>query len=135
MKKTALFITPHPDDETLGCGGTIAKYKSQGINIFWLIVTEMKLEYGFTENQIKKRKEEINKINALYNFDGVFSLGFPPAGLENVNKSELIQKAAEIIESTQTTDIFLPFFGDAHSDHKIVFESFFLHVKVFAENQ
>ena len=91
----------------------------------------MKTEYGFSENQIKKRQDEINRIAEFYNFDGVFSLEFPPANLENIPKATLIQKAAEVIDSVQITEIFLPFFGDAHSDHKIVFESFFSACKSF----
>lgn len=134
MKKSVLFVAPHPDDESLGCGGTIAKYRTcsrDEIKIFWLLVTEMKSEYGFSENQIKKRQKEIAEISALYNFDDVFSLGLQSSDLENVSKSQLIQQAAEIIDLVQATDIFLPFFGDAHSDHKIVFESFFSACKSF----
>lgn len=131
MTKSVLFVAPHPDDETLGCGGTIAKYKSQGMNIFWLIVTEMKMEYGFSSEQVQKRASEINEVVSLYGFDNVFSLGFPPAGLENIGKADLIRKVAEIIDKVQVTDIFLPFFGDAHSDHKVVFESCFSACKSF----
>ena len=30
MKKKVLIITPHPDDETLGVGGSIAKLINKG---------------------------------------------------------------------------------------------------------
>ena len=30
-----IIILPHPDDETLGCGGTILKYKDIGDKIYW----------------------------------------------------------------------------------------------------
>ncbi len=36
MKKV-LFISVHPDDETLGAGGTILKHKNNGDQIFWLL--------------------------------------------------------------------------------------------------
>ena len=34
MKKNILIIAPHPDDETLGVGGTIAKFVTQGYKVF-----------------------------------------------------------------------------------------------------
>jgi len=39
MKKRVLVVAPHPDDETLGVGGTIAKFSSQGDEVFVLIVS------------------------------------------------------------------------------------------------
>ena len=34
-----ICVAVHPDDETLGCGGTILKHKSQGDEIFWMVLT------------------------------------------------------------------------------------------------
>ena len=34
-----LVIAVHPDDETLGCGGTLLRHKDEGDEIYWLIVT------------------------------------------------------------------------------------------------
>ena len=42
-----LVISPHPDDETLGAGGALLKFKDMGNKIFWLNVTNMKTEYGY----------------------------------------------------------------------------------------
>jgi len=36
-----LVIAPHPDDETLGCGGTILKHKDLRDQIYWLIITNI----------------------------------------------------------------------------------------------
>ena len=41
-----LVVAPHPDDETLGAGGLLLKYRVIGWNINWLILTNMKEEYG-----------------------------------------------------------------------------------------
>ena len=49
-----LIIAPHPDDETLGCGGTIIKHKSDGDKIYWLIVTNMLEEEGFDKDRVKE---------------------------------------------------------------------------------
>ena len=40
MKKV-IIISPHPDDETIGCGGTLLKHISNGDQVSWIIVTDI----------------------------------------------------------------------------------------------
>ena len=63
---TVLVVSPHPDDETLGCGGTLLRHKSQGDQLYWCIITEMKTEMGWSDNLVKSRINEINKISFRY---------------------------------------------------------------------
>ncbi len=42
-----LVITPHPDDETLGCGGTLLRRKAEGGSLAWLMVTAMTEQGGW----------------------------------------------------------------------------------------
>ena len=44
--KRILVIAPHPDDETLGCGGTILKNIKNGNQVHWLNMTKMDLLEG-----------------------------------------------------------------------------------------
>ena len=46
-----LVVAVHPDDETLGCGGTLLKHKSQGDNIHWLICTTMDKDDEYFEKR------------------------------------------------------------------------------------
>ena len=63
-----LVIAPHPDDETLGCGGTLLKHLDNGDKLYWLIMTSMQKKSGYTKEQIKLREEEIKSISKYYNF-------------------------------------------------------------------
>ena len=38
-KKTLVFVGAHPDDETFGIGGTLAKYASDGVNVYYICAT------------------------------------------------------------------------------------------------
>ena len=66
-------IAPHPDDETLGCGGTILKHKSKKDKIYWICVTSMKSSKSWSKIEIEKREKEIDKVIKEYQFD-VFEL-------------------------------------------------------------
>ena len=75
-RKNILVIAPHPDDETLGCGGTLLRHRSCGDAIHWLIVTRMSTKCGFTTRQISARKKDIRRVAGLFPFDTIHELGF-----------------------------------------------------------
>ena len=52
MNKQVIVIAPHPDDETMGCGGTLLRYVAEGDQIHWLILTAMTKELGFTHADV-----------------------------------------------------------------------------------
>ena len=58
-----LVVSPHPDDETLGAGGTLLRYKKEGNQIFWLNITDMKASDGWDEKVIKVRQNQIKAVN------------------------------------------------------------------------
>ena len=120
---SAVFIAPHPDDESLGCGGTIHSLKAMGAEIHWIIVTAMKKEEGFTDKQIKTREKEIQEITEHYGFDTVNNLNFTSAKLSSNSVSALIFSLKKVLADLLPTDLYLPFPGDSHSDHKYVFDA------------
>ena len=131
-----LVIAVHPDDETLGCGGTLLKHKANGDEIYWVIVTTIKNGYRgwdlkFSEEVIEKRDEEIEKVTKMYDFDGVFKLEFPTMRLDEVSMSELIGTISKVFNEIKPNIVYLPFKSDVHSDHRKVFEASFSCVKTF----
>ena len=54
-----LVIAPHPDDEVLGAGGTLLRYKSEGNSIACLIVTGITEDFGWSPEKISERDGEI----------------------------------------------------------------------------
>ena len=59
MKKI-LVIAPHPDDETLGCGGTLSRHQDKGDELYWIIVTCISEDMGWPESAVKKRDADID---------------------------------------------------------------------------
>ena len=66
-----LVVAPHPDDEVLGAGGALLRYKSEGNSIAWLIVTGITADFGWSSDKIAVRDLEIEKVTKFFNFDVV----------------------------------------------------------------
>ena len=90
-----LIIAPHPDDETLGCGGTLLKHKEQGDSIYWLVMTSIKAGKQYSDKQVKEQKQAITKVAKAYPFDGYHQANFEPAKLDTVPTIKLIEEVAK----------------------------------------
>mgnify|MGYP002672169823 FL=1 len=126
-----LVVSPHPDDETLGAGGTILRLKEEGNKIFWLNITGMTKGGIFSEEMQERRKEQLKKIEDFYKFEGTYNLNLPTAQLDSYNTSDAIDKIREVFTKVQPEMLILPDYNDAHSDHKKVFEWCYSCSKVF----
>jgi LmbE family N-acetylglucosaminyl deacetylase len=121
--KKILVIAPHPDDETLGCGGTLLKHISAGDQVHWLIVTSISSASGFSAARVTQRDEEIKTVAASYGFAGVYQSEFQTMRLDRVEKLQLIDSVASVVQKTQPDTIYIPYRNDAHSDHAAVFDA------------
>lgn len=123
VHQPVLVVAPHPDDETLGCGGTLLRHVAAGHAVYWLIVTTMRTEDGFSEAAIGRRQLEVEKVAAAYRFMKVYFLGLPSARLDTLPIGDLVPAIGRVIKATEPSIIYLPFPGDAHSDHAAVFKA------------
>lgn len=118
-----VVVAPHPDDETLGCGGTLLHHVASGDEVHWLIVTDMCCELGFTELQVGQRQTEIEQVSEAYGFADVHNLQFPPARLDFIPRAELISAISDIMKKLTPETVYLPYQGDVHTDHAVVFDA------------
>jgi N-acetylglucosamine malate deacetylase 1 len=130
MNKVAV-IAPHPDDETLGCGGTLLKHKSNNDEIHWIIATNMQTSEGYDDIVIKERNDEIQKVGTLFGFDSISKLNLPTTKVDEHGMSELVAKISSVINKIKPNIIYLPFKSDVHSDHKYIFEASYSCTKSF----
>ena len=130
MKKV-IIISAHPDDETLGAGGTILKHKKNGDEVHWLIVTDVFESEGFSNKRVLSRKLEIESVSKLYSFNKVYNLGFPTMKLNDTILFELVNKISLIFQVLQPEIIYIMNRSDAHSDHRIVFDAVMSCTKSF----
>lgn len=117
-----LVIAPHPDDEVLGCGGTIAKHVSNGDEVHLCVVTSAYTP-DWTPEFIKNRPLQIAKCQELLGISQVHLLDFPTVQLDTIPQKNLNDKISEVVGKTQADILYIPFKGDLNKDHRLIFES------------
>lgn len=131
MKNKVIVFAVHPDDETLGAGGTLLKHKSNGDEIHWVILTSMGKEIGFSDEKIKERQKEIQEVSAQYHFDSVTQLPFLATRLDQYPIGDIVQKISELVKKIAPDTVYLPFKNDIHTDHKVSFDALVGLTKTF----
>ncbi len=120
---SVLVIAPHADDETLGCGGTLLRHRAMGDAIHWLIVTDRQRADGSSDAAIQRREAEIQQVAAAYGFDSVHRLGLVPAQLDATPLAGIVDAMGKVVRSIAPRVVYLPFRGDVHTDHRVVFDA------------
>lgn len=118
-----IVIAPHPDDEVLGVGGTLLRRKAEGGEVAWLIVTRISEATGWSADRVAARERELEEVARLFAFDEVYRLGLPTAQLDAIPTAELVGKMSEVFQSFKPEEVFVPHYGDVHSDHRKVFDA------------
>ena len=133
MLKKLLIIAPHADDELLGCGGTALKRAKDGVEVGWLLATSINEQDGYTLEKVKERKNEIENVRIGLNIknENLYLLDLPPAKIDQISKSELVEKISNIFNIFKPEEIFIPYSFDIHSDHRVLFEAIVACTKWF----
>lgn len=126
-----LVISVHPDDETLGCGGTILKHKDNNDEIYWLILTRPDRVIGFSEEFIMRRETEIETVSKKYGFNKVFKLDFFTTKMHEIDFSILIDNISKVINEIQPQVIYMNNRTDIHTDHQIAAKAILSCTKSF----
>lgn len=121
MSKRILVIAPHPDDESLGLGGSISKFIKQGHEVQLLIVSGHLPPIYKREDYDVTVKEAYNAFDILGVENSTF-LEIPATQIADVPVHELNKKFTDIIDNFMPQMVFCPY-PDRHVDHRVVFES------------
>ncbi|EAJ6871915.1 PIG-L family deacetylase [Campylobacter coli] len=129
--KDIIVIAVHPDDETLGVGGTLLKHKLNGDRVHCIFCTGIYESEGFSREQVLKREEEIIQVCKMYNFDTYHCLGLKTTKIDEYSKSFLVEQFSQIFSKIAPNIVYLPFVYDVHSDHRAIFEAAYSCTKSF----
>lgn len=106
-----LIIGPHPDDQELGMGGTIAKLAGQRHNVLLLDMSNGEpTPHGSPEIRAREAKKAAEIL-------GVKRITLDLPNREITHSIQARHKVAAVIRQHQAQILFVPFFHDAHPDH------------------
>jgi N-acetylglucosamine malate deacetylase 1 len=112
-----LVVAAHPDDETFGLGGTIARHAQQGDTISVLFLTE-----GVTarHNVTKPQKIAAQKACAALGVEDVRFAGLPDQRLDGMPLLEVIKHIYELFGEIRPEMVYTHHRGDVNQDHRAV---------------
>jgi N-acetylglucosamine malate deacetylase 1 len=124
-KDRVLVVVAHPDDEVLGCGGTIARLAQEDHECSLLILAE-----GVTsrdkERKVKERekalstlREETKKAADVLGFADIRTASFPDNRMDSVDFLDVVKVVENEIERKKPSIIFTHFSQDLNIDHVI----------------
>ena len=117
-----LVIAPHPDDEVLGAGGTMAKLSESGHEVFVAVITVGKPP-AYSAEYVARVRAEAASAHDLLGVKEAIWLEQPAAGLSEVKNAVLNSAIGDVVQHVAPQTILVPFPGDIHVDHQLVFQS------------
>jgi N-acetylglucosamine malate deacetylase 1 len=117
-----MVFAPHPDDELVGCGGSIAKHVKLGNQVTVVYMTSGDAgNLKYTKEQLGKIREQeaknglkilgVSKLSFLRNRDGYLE-----------TSADNLVKTVELIRNSKPDVVYLPHAEDAHQDHKVTYD-------------
>ena len=129
MNKKILIVAAHPDDEVLGCFGTVARLIKEGYEAYTLILGEGKTsrdEERVLENkkdEIEVLNTEIQKANDIIGIKKVFVESFADNRFDSVDLLDIIKVISKVKEEIKPDIIFTHYEHDLNIDHQITYKA------------
>ena len=121
MARSVLVIAAHPDDEVLGCGGTVALHARAGDEVTAVIACEGEsLRYGpggVGQSEHSRRAAEMLGLKESRR------LGFPDQRLDTLTLLDLIAPLERAVQQVRPAVVYCQFGGDANRDHELLFRA------------
>jgi LmbE family N-acetylglucosaminyl deacetylase len=123
-----LICAAHPDDEVLGCGGTIARLAGEGHDVYIAILGE-----GITARFSKRDEADADLIKTLHaasreaarllGAKDVFMYNLPDNRFDTVPLLDVVKIIEELIERLEPEIVYTQHGGDLNVDHATVFRA------------
>jgi len=126
-----IVFAPHPDDETLGCGGVIAKRIREGYDVYVVVMTDgrysllrvLGIDRNPSPEEVKEiRLEEVRKATRILGVPerNLVFMGFVDGTLEE-NEEEAFRRVMELLVEKRPVEVYVSYKRDGHPDHRATY--------------
>jgi N-acetylglucosamine malate deacetylase 1 len=120
-----LIIAPHPDDETLGCGGTIARLAAEGHEVVVGVITGQGDEPHplYRAEGFELIRTELAAACSVLGVSRIEMVNLPTVLVPDLPRHVLNKAIFDLIEKVCPEKLFVPFPLDLHGDHREIFHA------------
>jgi len=126
-KKSVLVVAAHPDDEVLGCGGTIARHCALGDRVEILImaegITSRISDEGSQQTQLSELATHAQRANRLLGVSQLTMLQYPDNRMDSSTLLDIVQDIEKLINRTMPEIIYTHHSGDVNIDHRRIHDA------------
>ena len=129
MSKVILVVAAHPDDEVLGCGGTIAHHSDAGDLVHVLIVVEGSTsrhdhrDRGQANDELSTLAQAAHQAGLILGAQSVELLDFPDNRLDSLDRLDVVKQIEQRIARHQPQVVYVHHAGDVNVDHRRLHEA------------
>lgn len=113
-----LVVAPHPDDEVLGCGGTMVRHVAEGDTVDVVIVTRG--DDSYDQTWIDLSRTEAKEAHAVLGVTTTTFLDFPSPTLDVVPMRDIVSALREVVHHDI---VYIPSRTDLHQEHRLVHDA------------
>tara|TARA_B110000259_G_C13996467_1_gene394604 strand:- start:110 stop:787 length:678 start_codon:yes stop_codon:yes gene_type:complete len=118
FEKKILVVAAHPDDEVLGCGGTLSRFKNKEIQIIFLSDGVSSRGKNLTREINDRKKSALNFSKTISQLKPLF-FDYPDNSFDNIMLLSIVKKIEKIIQEFKPDTILTHSSSDLNVDHRI----------------
>lgn len=126
MTNSVAVVAAHPDDEVLGCGGTLARMASEGRAVHILLLADGETsrppgaDQPFDSAKLAARQAAADKAGKILGASSVKVLAFPDNRMDSLVLLDVVRQIEAFIQRHQPATVFTHHAGDVNIDHQVV---------------
>ncbi|WP_017185621.1 PIG-L deacetylase family protein [Alkalibacillus haloalkaliphilus] len=129
MSRNILVIAAHPDDEVLGCGGTMAKHAQRGDRVYSAILAEGITSRDKNRNrekhteQLSELEKAAHKANDVLGVCSLQLFDFPDNRMDSLDRLDIVKVVEDLINQVKPDIVYTHHSGDVNIDHRRIHEA------------